>query len=81
MKVPTYEFIFKQNAVRVAYCAESFENDGGLLSSIVKSVKRVMAAEFSRVPSVKVHTGQCGIASLGFRYLQQSRDSRFAITS
>lgn len=62
-----YEFICKQNGVRVAYCAEQFDNDGSLLSSIAKNIKRVMAAEFSRELSVKVHTGQCRIASLGYR--------------
>lgn len=62
-----YEFVCKQNGVRIAYCAEQFDNDGSLLSSIVKNIKRVMAAEYSRELSVKVHTGQCRIASLGFR--------------
>jgi hypothetical protein len=33
--------------------AEQFDNDGSLLSSIVKNIKRVMAAEFSRELSVK----------------------------
>jgi DNA invertase Pin-like site-specific DNA recombinase len=62
-----YEFICKENGVKVAYCAEQFDNDGSLLSSIVKNIKRVMAAEYSRELSVKVHTGQCRVASHGFR--------------
>lgn len=62
-----YEFICKQNGIKVAYCAEQFDNDGSLHSSIIKNIKRVMAAEFSRELSVKVHTGQCRIASLGYR--------------
>ena len=62
-----YEFVCKQKGVRVAYCAEQFDNDGSLLSSIVKNIKRVMAAEYSRELSVKVHTGQSRIASLGYR--------------
>jgi DNA invertase Pin-like site-specific DNA recombinase len=62
-----YEFVCKENGIKVAYCAEQFDNDGSLLSSIVKNIKRVMAAEFSRELSVKVHTGQCRIASLGYR--------------
>ena len=62
-----YEFICRQNGVKVAYCAEQFDNDGSLLSSIIKNIKRVMAAEFSRELSMKVHTGQCRIASLGYR--------------
>lgn len=62
-----YEFVCKQKGVKVAYCAEQFDNDGTLLSSIVKNIKRVMAAEYSRELSVKVHTGQSRIASLGYR--------------
>src|SRR5215216_5481347 len=62
-----YEFICKKNGVRVHYCAEQFENDGSLLSNISKNIKRVMAAEFSRELSVKVHTGLCRITSLGYR--------------
>jgi DNA invertase Pin-like site-specific DNA recombinase len=62
-----YEFICRQAGVKVAYCAEQFENDGGLLSSIVKNLKRVIAAEYSRELSVKVHAGACKVASMGFR--------------
>ncbi|ANW00813.1 recombinase family protein [Bradyrhizobium icense] len=62
-----YEFVCKQSGVKVAYCAEQFENDGSLLSSIIKNIKRVMAAEFSRELGVKVHAGHCRIASLGYR--------------
>src|SRR5258708_3591292 len=62
-----YEFICKQNGINVAYCAEQFDNDGSPLSSIVKNIKRVMAAEFSRELSVKVHAAKLRGASLGFR--------------
>lgn len=62
-----YEFICKQGGVRVVYCAEQFDNDGSLLSSIIKNIKRVMAAEYSRELSVKVHAGLCKLASLGYR--------------
>src|SRR5206468_11921292 len=51
----------------VAYCAERFENVRRLLSRILKSIKRVMAAEFSRDLGVKEHAGHCRIASLGYR--------------
>jgi DNA invertase Pin-like site-specific DNA recombinase len=62
-----YEFMCKQAGIKIAYCAEQFDNDGSLMSSIVKNLKRVMAAEYSRELSVKVHTGACRVASLGFR--------------
>jgi hypothetical protein len=42
-----YEFICKQAGVKVEYCAEQFDNDGSMLSSIVKNLKRVMAAEYT----------------------------------
>jgi DNA invertase Pin-like site-specific DNA recombinase len=62
-----YEFICKKAGVRIAYCAEQFDNDNSMLSSIVKNLKRVMAAEFSRELSAKVHAGQLHQAALGFR--------------
>lgn len=60
-----YEFICRQAGVKVAYCAEQFDNDGSMLSSILKNLKRVMAAEYSRDLSTKVHTGACRFARLG----------------
>jgi DNA invertase Pin-like site-specific DNA recombinase len=62
-----YEFICKQAGLKVAYCAEEFDNDGSLISSIVKNIKRVMAAEFSRELSGKVHAGAVRLARLGFK--------------
>src|ERR1700682_2789793 len=62
-----YEFICKQAGIKVAYCAEQFDNDGSMISSIVKNIKRVMAAEDSRELSAKVHAGACRFASLGFQ--------------
>jgi DNA invertase Pin-like site-specific DNA recombinase len=62
-----YEFLCRQAGIMVEYCAEQFDNDGGLLSSIVKNLKRVMAAEFSRELSAKVHAAQLRLAAFGFR--------------
>jgi DNA invertase Pin-like site-specific DNA recombinase len=62
-----YEFICKKAGIKVAYCAEQFDNDGTMMSSIMKNLKRVMAAEFSRELSAKVHAGQLRLAALGFR--------------
>ena len=61
-----YEYICKSAGIKVDYCAEEFENDGSLMSSILKTLKRVMAAEFSRELSTKVFAGQCRISSMGF---------------
>jgi DNA invertase Pin-like site-specific DNA recombinase len=62
-----YEFICKQAGIKVVYCAEQFENDGSMVSSIVKNIKRVMAAEKSRELSVKVHAGASRFARMGFK--------------
>src|SRR3546814_304769 len=37
-----YEYLCREAGVQLHYCAESFENDGGAISSIVKHMKRVM---------------------------------------
>ena len=62
-----YEFICKEAGIIVHYCAEQFENDGSLSATIIKSMKRAMAGEYSRELSVKVFTGQCRLIGLGFR--------------
>jgi DNA invertase Pin-like site-specific DNA recombinase len=62
-----YEYLCRKGGVRVVYCAEQFENDGTPVSTIVKSVKRAMAGEYSRELSAKVFAGQCRLIELGFR--------------
>jgi DNA invertase Pin-like site-specific DNA recombinase len=62
-----YEFTCRQAGIKVCDCAEEFDNDGSVIASIVKNLKRVMAAEYSRELSVKVHAGACRVASLGFK--------------
>ena len=49
-----YEYVLKRAGIRVHYCAEQFENDGSMSSSVLKTLKRSMAAEYSRELSVKV---------------------------
>lgn len=62
-----YEYMCRAAGVQIHYCEEPFENDGGPLSSIMKSMKRVMAAEFSRELSAKTSRAQRQQARLGFR--------------
>ena len=62
-----YEFICREAGIAVHYCAEQFENDGSLSATIIKSMKRAMAGEYSRELSAKVFAGQCRLISLGFR--------------
>ncbi|HEY7230175.1 MAG TPA: recombinase family protein [Pseudolabrys sp.] len=62
-----YEFICKQAGIRVEYCAEHFENDGSPTSTIVKAIKRLMAAEYSRDLSHKIFSAQSRMMLMGFR--------------
>jgi len=62
-----YEYLCKRAGIEVHYCAEQFENDGAPTSTIIKSVKRAMAGEYSRELSSKVFKGQCRLIELGFR--------------
>ena len=62
-----YEFICREAGISVHYCAEQFENDGSLSATVIKSMKRAMAGEYSRELSAKVFTGQCRLITLGFR--------------
>jgi DNA invertase Pin-like site-specific DNA recombinase len=61
-----YEFLCREAGVRIEYCAEPFTNDGSLTNSIVKQLKRAMAAEYSRELSVKVSAAQWNLARRGF---------------
>ncbi|TFI57526.1 recombinase family protein [Sphingomonas parva] len=61
------ELLCKKAGIAVHYCAEQFENDGSIGSSIIKTVKRAMAGEYSRELSVKVFAGQANLIRLGFR--------------
>src|SRR5579864_6610516 len=62
-----YEYICKRASVAVHYCAEQFNNDGSISATLLKTVKRTMAGEYSRELSVKVFAGQSRLIELGFR--------------
>jgi DNA invertase Pin-like site-specific DNA recombinase len=62
-----YEFICREAGIAVQYCAEQVENDGSLTATIIKSMKRAMAGEYSRELSAKVFAGQCRLITRGFR--------------
>jgi DNA invertase Pin-like site-specific DNA recombinase len=62
-----HEYVCKRAGVAIHFCAEQFENDGGLAATMIKGMKRVMAGEYSRELSVKVFMGQCRLIELGFR--------------
>ena len=62
-----YEYICRKRGVEVLYCAEQFANDGSTITTIVKNMKRAMAAMYSHDLSNKVFAGQCRLIGLGYR--------------
>ncbi|KQX01086.1 hypothetical protein ASC94_00040 [Massilia sp. Root418] len=62
-----YEYVCRRAGIPVLYCAEPFANDNTAISSILKALKRLMAAEFSRELSAKVFAAQCNFVALGFK--------------
>jgi DNA invertase Pin-like site-specific DNA recombinase len=78
-----YEFVCRSAGVPVIYCAEPFENDQSAISSLMKLLKRLMAAEFSRDLATKVKQAQirrvrlglhpCGRAMYGVRRVALDR--------
>ena len=62
-----YEFLCRRAGIQVHYCAEQFANDGSVSSSILKALKRTMAAEYSRELGVKTYAGKKRLVELGFR--------------
>lgn len=61
-----YEFLCTQHGIRVIYVAEPFPEGQGPLQSVLKSLKRSMAAEYSRELSAKVFAGQARLVREGF---------------
>lgn len=61
-----YEHICKRAGVSVQYCAELFQGGRGITADIIKNIKRAMAAEYSRELSVKVFSGKCRLARMGY---------------
>lgn len=62
-----YEFICFEAGAPVIYCAEPFENDGTPVMNLLKQIKRLQAAEFSRELSSKVINGQLLQAKIGHK--------------
>lgn len=62
-----YEHLCRRNGVTVQYCAETFADDGTPMSALLKSVKRIMAAEYSRELGVKVLAAQTRLSRLGYK--------------
>lgn len=62
-----YEYRCKRAKIEVHYCVEMFKNDGSLSSSLLKTIKRTMAGEYSRELSAKVFAGKAKLIEKGFR--------------
>lgn len=62
-----YEFICREAGLQVHYCSEPFENDGSTAATVLKHLKRVMAAEYSRQLGDRVWAGQAHGARAGFK--------------
>jgi DNA invertase Pin-like site-specific DNA recombinase len=61
-----YEFLCQSSGIPLHYCAEPFLNDGTATSSLLKALKRNMAAEFSRELGEKVFRGKARIVQKGY---------------
>jgi DNA invertase Pin-like site-specific DNA recombinase len=62
-----YEYKCRRANIALHYCVEPFSNDGSAWAALVKTLKRTMAAEYSRELSAKVFAGQSRLTELGFR--------------
>ena len=61
-----YEFLCRRSGFPVHYCAEQFTNDLALPNVILKALKRMMAAEYSRELSEKIYAALRRAAQQGF---------------
>lgn len=61
-----YEYLCASSGIPLHYCAEQFVNDGTATNSLLKALKRSMAAEFSRELGEKVFRGKTRLAKMGF---------------
>ncbi|MEJ8839362.1 recombinase family protein [Ramlibacter sp. AN1133] len=62
-----YEYHCRLNGVQVIYVSESFANDHTPVTVLLKSMRRVMAAEYSRDIASKSRAGQERVVAKGFQ--------------
>lgn len=62
-----HEHTCRRAGIRVVYCAEQFNDDGSPFTALLKSLKRTMAAEYSRDLSSRVFNAQCRFIRIGFK--------------
>ncbi len=62
-----HEHTCRRAGIQVVYCAEQFADDDTPLGALMKSIKRTMAAEYSRELSAKTFAAQCRFTQIGFK--------------
>lgn len=62
-----HEHTCRRAGIEVVYCGEKFAGESGPYASLLKSMKRVMAAEYSRDLSEKVFIAQSRFTEMGFK--------------
>jgi DNA invertase Pin-like site-specific DNA recombinase len=62
-----HEHTCRRAGIRVIYSGEQFTDDGTPLGALLKSIKRTMAAEYSRELSTKTFNAQCRFTQIGFK--------------
>lgn len=62
-----YEYACRKAGIMVYYSAEPFTDDGSPLATLLKGLKRAMAAEYSRELSAKVFRAQCRLTAAGYK--------------
>jgi DNA invertase Pin-like site-specific DNA recombinase len=60
-----YEHTCARAGIRVIYCAEPFENDGSMVSTLLKMIGRMGAAKYSSDLSTKIFLGHCQALARG----------------
>ncbi len=63
-----YEYLCKSAGIPIHYCAESFSNSGAMSDSLIKTLKRFMAGEFSRDLSIRTLGGIRQLVQRGYKY-------------
>lgn len=62
-----HEHTCRRAGIKVVYSGEQFTDDGTPLGALMKSIKRTMAAEYSRELSTKTFAAQCRFTEIGFK--------------
>ena len=63
-----YEYVCKSAGIPIHYCAEPFSNTGTMSDSLLKTLKRFMAGEYSRDLSARTLGGVMQLVQRGFKY-------------